>query len=107
MAKKELGEEKVNGATDFIIGDPLQIRPVDLPLVIKLAEGQSYKNPEQQLYANVLNAYAYKNPTKWATRKDVEIARLREIGDDVSKYYLYTGTQPGEQNISYKNKLIS
>lgn len=88
------------------IADPLVLRPVDLPLVIKPSNGGEWKNKEQDAYAKVLNAYAYKNPTKWAARKNVEIARLVEIGSNPAAYYKYSGTSPEGENVSFKNKLI-
>ena len=61
MAKeKEVSDE-------IIVKDPQVLRPVDLPLVITLPESAS---KAQVAFAKVLNAYAYKNPTKWAKKKD-------------------------------------
>ena len=54
-------------SNEIIVRDPLELRPVELPLVITLPEGAS---EAQVAFAKVLNAYAYKNPQKWATKKD-------------------------------------
>lgn len=89
------------------VGDPQLLRPADLPLVIKPAGGGSWKNDEQAAYAATLNAAAYSFPQRWAEVKDVEVARLKEIGTNPDRYYFYTGTQKGATGVvSYKNKLL-
>lgn len=88
------------------VSDPLLLRPTELPLVIKPANGGEWNNEEQAAYAKTLNAAAYSNPTRWNEVKNVEIARLKEIGVTPDRYYFYTGTVKGENNLSYKNKLI-
>lgn len=87
------------------VGDPEVLRPTTLPLVITPTSG-SWKNDEQALYAQTLNAAAYSFPQRWKEVKAVEIARLKEIGENPERYYFYTGTQKGEDNLQYKNKLI-
>lgn len=88
------------------VGDPQLLRPVELPLVIKPANGGSWANDEQARYAATLNAAAYSNPVLWAQVKDAEVARLVEIGTNPAKFYQYTGISPQGENLSYKNKLI-
>lgn len=118
----KIKEDKVEGAeedgvitTDGIeIRDPLVLRPVDLPLVIKPADGAEWKNENQATYAKLLNGYAYKNPAKWKVKKDdriVEgrpvkglITKLKEIGEDPTKLALYAGV---DENLSFNNKLIA
>jgi hypothetical protein len=73
MAKKDTNEEQ-----DIQVGDPQSLRPVDLPLVVILPDDAS---KAQIAYAKVLNVYAYKNPTKWAIKKDVLIQTLRSLKD--------------------------
>lgn len=91
---------------DIEVGDPQLLRPAELPLVIKPANGGDWKNDEQAAYAATLNAAAYSFPQRWAEVKDVEIARLKEIGTNPDRYYFYTGTQKGATGVvSYKNKL--
>lgn len=107
-ATKEAEVAKADGEFgDIIVGDPQVLRPVELPLVIKLPEGKSW-TPEQQEYVNGLNGYAYKNPKKWAKKKNVLLARLIEIGNDPSKLKFYQGEPEQEQEgkVEYKNKLI-
>lgn len=98
--------EDVISASNLIVGDPQVLRPTELPLVIKPPVGQDWLNTEQAEYAKILNAAAYANKN-WAKVKDVEIARLVEIGTDPEKYYVYTGTAKGEGPfLTYKNKLL-
>lgn len=115
-AKANTSEVDENG---FIVADPQILRPVELPLVIKLPEGESWKNPEQEEYARYLNGYAYKNPKKWAKKKgDITVqgvkvlgllSKLALIGEDPSKIFLYKGMSEVEQQgkLSYDNKLIN
>lgn len=61
---------KDESVDEIEVNDPLELRPVDLPLVIKLPESASLA---QQAFAKTLNAYAYQNPKKWAEKKDDKI----------------------------------
>jgi len=88
---------------DFDVGDPEVLRPVELPLVIKPKNGKSWLNDNQATYARILNGYAYKNPEKWAKKKNVLLKRLVEIGEDASRLDLYM-VQDG--NVTFKNKII-
>lgn len=58
------------------VGDPMKLRPVELPLVVKLPEGAS---KAQEAYAKILNAYAYQNPTKWEMKKGKMIQKLKDL----------------------------
>lgn len=89
-------------ALDIEVDDPQDVRPQELPLLIKPANGGSWANNEQSEYAKILNAAAYANPTNWAVVKDVEIARLKEIGTNPDAYYKYTGTQRGQNPLTLK-----
>ncbi len=96
-------EETVEQDTsDIEVNDPQVLRPKDLPLVIKSKSGK-WKNEEQAEYARYLNAYAYKNPEKFATKKKALIEKLAEIGENGSTIYKYKGN---EGKLSFKNKLI-
>lgn len=102
----EVADEEDTDENGFVVKDPQVLLPKDLPLVITMPEGQGWKNPEQEAYAKVLNAAAYANPN-WEKVKDVEIARLAEIGKDPSRYYFYTGEVKGATgNVSYNNKAL-
>lgn len=73
-AKAEnLGAEDNDG---IVVKDPQDIRPVALPLVITLPADASNA---QVVFAKILNAYAYQNPTKWAVKKNKLIAQLKEL----------------------------
>lgn len=58
------------------IGDPMDIRPKALPLVVKVPASASSAQKE---YAKVLNAYAYQNPEKWKVKKAVLTKRLESL----------------------------
>ncbi len=80
----------------IIVKDPQVLRPVSLPLVVTLPESAT---DEQKEYVKTLNAYAYSNPEKWSIKKDVLIARLKEIGKDPSKLSLYRGGEEGSLKV--------
>lgn len=62
----------------FIVKDPLELRPVMLPLVITIPESTSLA---QKAYAKILNSYAYQNPEKWKKKKKALIQKLRDLKD--------------------------
>ncbi len=113
-----MAKEKETKDLEIEVGDPLVLRPVELPLVVKPSEGSEWKNEAQAAYAKIVNAYAYKNPEKWSknrvghdgkeipnsSKRDILVARLKEIGENPSKLAFYAGG--GEGNFSIKNKLI-
>ena len=115
QAEKEAAKAAETTVVEGIeVGDPVALRPVELPLVVKPADGGEWKNDAQKEYAAVLNAYAYKNPAKWNAivsrpgmpelrKKDILVKQLAELGDDPSKIVLYRGNREG---VTYKNKLI-
>ena len=75
--KQEIVERSVETTASGIeIGEPLDLRPKNLPLVVKLPEGASTAQKE---YAKVLNGYAYQNPKKWAKKKNQLIKRLESL----------------------------
>jgi hypothetical protein len=101
-------ETKETDASGFIVGDPQVLRPVELPLVVKMPEGQSWANPQQEEYSKTLNAYAYQNSNKWAKKKGVLLARLKELAENPEKLQVFKGEPDLEDGgkVSYKNKLI-
>lgn len=113
LPSTEQDEANTETIGDIEVGDPRKLRPVTLPLVVKPANGGEWKNPQQAEYARALNAYAYKNPTKWAAKKnDTQvgavvvkglITKLREIGDDPSKFQLYSTIG---NNLSFKDNRL-
>lgn len=94
MAKEKL--EKVEEVSDeIIVRDPLVLRPVDLPLVVELPASASKAQVE---FAKVLNGYAYKNPTKWAVKKDKLLAELKAKKN---------APDPVEDNLKFGNRRLS
>lgn len=101
---------------DIEVGDPQSLRPVDLPLVVKPVNGGEWKNDAQATYAGYLNAYAYKNPKKWAVKKGDRnvggrvipglISKLAEIGEDPSAITKYQGNSDGNE-VKYSDKRVS
>lgn len=61
---------KADDSQGIEINEPMDIRPTELPLVVKLPADAS---KAQIAYAKTLNGYAYKNPQKWAEKKDDKI----------------------------------
>lgn len=118
MAKKDelkKEEEVVEAApaSNIIVEDPQVLRPRELPLVIKPASG-SWANAAQEEFARTLNGYAYKNPEKWAEKKDDRklpngkvipglISQLENLARDPEGIIKLRG---GDTNISFNNKLI-
>lgn len=88
---------------DIQVGDPEELRPKELPLVITPGKGKSWKNPAQAEFAATLNGFAYANPTKFKARKPKLLAQLREIGDNPGAIVKYRGNDEGR--IVYKDKL--
>jgi len=115
MADKK--EKVVKQDGEILVSDPVVFKKQELPLVVTPADGK-WKNPQQEEYAKTVNAYAYKNPEKWAnnrvgsdgkeipesSKKAVLLKRLKEIGDNPSLLNVYNGG--GNGNISINNKLI-
>lgn len=72
-----MSKEKVTEKNDeIVVNDPQILRPKVLPLVIELPASASAAQVE---FAKVLNAYAYKNPEKWAIKKPVLLAQLKAL----------------------------
>lgn len=89
----------------IVVGDPQTLRPVDLPLVVTLPGSAS---KAQQAYAKILNAYAYKNPTKWADKKDDKTINGKVVKGLISKLKdLKDAADPIEEpeNLTIKNGL--
>lgn len=74
MAEKK--EKKVEKKDDIVLNDPQIIKPEELPLVVELPKDAS---AAQVAYAKVVNAYAYQNPTKFATKKAEMLQKLKDL----------------------------
>lgn len=101
------------------VGNPQELRPTELPLVIKPTSGK-WENDAQAEFAAVLNGYAYKNPAKWAIKKDDTtvtfangttkvvpglISQLAALGKNPSLIMKLRGGE--NDNLSYKDKNIT
>ncbi len=62
--------EVLDDSQGIEVGSPIDLRPTELPLVIKLPDDAS---EAQIAYAKTLNGYAYKNPAKFEAKKDDKI----------------------------------
>lgn len=99
MVKKETVADDVSSESTITeVSDPMVLRPKELPLVVK----GNWKNDNQATYAAILNAYAYRNPTKWAAKKDVLLKQLEMVGKDPGSFYRFAGRP---DRIQYSNKL--
>jgi hypothetical protein len=108
-AAKEAEKEAAKAAKeaesdDFIVEDPQILRPKELPLVIKPAKGTEWANEAQAAFAATLNGYAYKNPEKWAKKKTVLLAQLKELGTNPE---MIQRLQGADMNLKFSNKLVS
>lgn len=80
---KETVSEPVKAKEQEIeVGDPLLLRPTELPLVVKLPADAS---EAQIAYAKILNSYAYQNPTKWEQKKDDKIVQGAVVKGFITK----------------------
>lgn len=115
MAKKQIEKEvekdidvdtSVEESDEIIVKDPLVLRPVELPLVVTLPKSAS---KAQVLFTKTLNAYAYKNPEKWAAKKDDRFHEGKVIKGLITQLKdLKDAPDPVENpNLKFGNKLIS
>lgn len=106
---------------DIKVADPQVLRPVDLPLVVEPTSGK-WENAAQEEFAAIVNAYAYKNPAKFAVKKNDTtvqtangpkvipglISQLRELATNPEKLALFKGLQdPANNKLSYTDKRIT
>lgn len=107
MSKKEETpkEEKKSKGVEIEVGEPLELKPKELPLVVK-PKGGDWANEAQAEFARTLNGYAYRNPEKWDAKKEKLLKQLETLGKDPSQYQAITGTVLGDTSLSYTNKLI-
>lgn len=68
-------DESIDEEDDgIVINDPVNVK-TDLPLVVTLPESAS---KAQIAFAKIINAYAYQNPEKFASKKVELLKELRE-----------------------------
>lgn len=77
LAEKEAAKADDDSANsdEIIVNEPINLKQ-ELPLVVILPKGASEAQIER---AKTLNAYAYKNPVKWAVKKNKLIAELKAL----------------------------
>ena len=105
MSNKNISGLEKPEKDEIEVGDPLDLRPVKLPLVVKLPKDAS---KAQIAYAKILNGYAYKNPTKWNIKKDDRkvsgavvkgfITKLKELKDAPDPEETDLGLKYGSKN---------
>lgn len=99
-------QKEVAPVQDIIVQDIEELRPVELPLVIKLPPDASKAQIE---FAKVLNAYAYKNRVKWNLKKDDKVLPNGKVIKGLISQLrdLKNAPDPVENNnLTFKNKLL-
>ena len=96
-------EKETKKELQIEVGDPQVLRPVDLPLVVKPADGGEWENEAQAEFARVLNGYAYKNPAKWEAKKAVLVEQLKALGKNPSSIVTLRGN---DSRLKFKNKAL-
>tara|TARA_R110000868_G_scaffold387646_1_gene656283 strand:+ start:7027 stop:7383 length:357 start_codon:yes stop_codon:yes gene_type:complete len=86
------------------VGTPMDLRPTELPLVIKLPADAS---EAQIAYAKTLNGYAYKNPTKFEEKKNDRIVNGTLVKGLITKLKeLKNAPAPVEGNLKINKSSI-
>lgn len=93
-------KEKFKG---FEVGDPMELRPKELPLVIT-PNKEGWANDAQAEFAAILNGYAYRNPVKWAAKKAALLAQLEALAENPGKLSQFKGTAADGGKLSFKDK---
>jgi hypothetical protein len=102
---EETTHEVTKPEQDIVITDPEVFRPKELPLVIQLPADASKAQVE---FAKVLNAYAYKNPTKWREKKEDKMVNGKVVKGLISQLRdMKNAPDPiVNDNLTFKNKLL-
>lgn len=116
MTNKKTEEVESSSKYSFEVAEPQIIKPKDLPLVVTPAKGKEWANDEQAEFAQTLNGYAYKNPEKWATKKDDVVvdgktipgllSQLAELEKNPSLINKIRGGKQDNKRVEFKNHLI-
>lgn len=92
---------------EIVVGNPEDFRPRELPFIIKLPSDASKAQIE---FAKVLNAYAYKNPKKWAEKKDDRVVNGKTIKGLITqlkeKKFAPDPVEDPNVRLSYGNKAM-
>jgi len=95
----------VDDSQGIEVGSPIDLRPTELPLVVKLPADAS---EAQIAYAKTLNGYAYKNPTKWEEKKDDKIVNGSLVKGLITKLKeLKNAPAPVEGNLKINKSSIN
>ena len=86
--KKEVVEEVEE--VNFTVDDVEVLKPQVKPLIIT-PKGKEWANDAQASFAKTLNGYAYKNPTKWATKKTALLKQLADLESNPDEIGLIEG----------------
>lgn len=111
----EAKEDKQAVGASFDVKDPQDIVPESLPFIVTPKNGK-WANKEQEEYAKVVNAYAYKNRKKWAqnqvdprtgaeipntSKRDILLKQLESLEKNPGLIFQLRG---GESRVSYNDK---
>lgn len=104
--KQDLEQVVTDGGIQIEMGEVVKAQREDKPFVIVPVGGQ-WANDAQAEYARFLNAYAYKNPDKFAIKKEKLRKELASLEKEPWLLQKYTGQSSNDkQKIVFSNKLI-
>lgn len=109
MAAKKTVNDKVEAGNPaetveergYEVTDPEVFKPKVLPLVINPGK-KGWANEAQATFAATLNGYAYKNPDKWAQKKEALLAQLDALAENPEHLNILIG---GNSNVKIVDKL--
>lgn len=102
---EEVKNEVVVPEYDFQVAEPHIVKPQDLPLVVTPNKGSEWANEAQAEFARTLNGYAYKNPAKWAKKKDRLLKQLALLATNPDAINVLRGAEDENTRLTYSNKL--
>jgi hypothetical protein len=103
---QEVETQEVASEYSFDVAEPQIVRPQDLPLVVTPPKGKEWTNEAQAEFARTVNAYAYKNPKKWAKKKTELLAQLQELATNPDLINVIRGAEDENTRLTYSNKLM-
>jgi hypothetical protein len=86
------------------VGNPEIMRPKTLPLVVLPPKGDAWANEAQEVFAGILNGYAYRNTEKWEAKKDALLKQLLDLEKNPGKLAIYMGTAADGGKVKYSDK---
>jgi hypothetical protein len=103
--EKEVEEVEETVGYDFNVAEPQIVKPQDLPLVVT-PPASGWANSAQEEFARTINGYAYKNPKKWAVKKDKMLSQLSELATNPELINQLRGAEDENTRLTYSNKLM-